>query len=139
MAGCCSGARRVIIEATVLRVDGETCDRCGDTLDAVRTAASELEAELASLNVSVMLVEHSTTSERLKDSNTVLVNGRPLESLIGAERVSTECASCGDLVGASVCCGATSVDGAISEAVTVNQVRDAVFAALGTDDGCGCG
>ena len=138
MPGCCSGARSILIETTVLRVDGETCDRCNETLAAVRQAAGELEAELAAANVSVSLVEHATTSQALADSNAVLVNGRPIEEWIGGERLSTDCPSCGDLVGESVCCSAISVDGVVNEAMTAQHVRDAALSALGLSSGSGC-
>jgi hypothetical protein len=139
MPGCCSGARSVVIEATVLRVKGQTFDRCSDTLTAVRTASAELEAELAPMNIPVTFVEHATTSERLPDSNTLLINGRALEEWIGAERVQTDCPSCGDLIGQSACCSAVSTNGVVSESVTVERVRDAALAALGLAGGWGCG
>lgn len=139
MSGCCSAARSVIIEATVLRVEGETCDRCSGTIDAARVAARELEAELVPLNVPVTLIEHASASDRIADSNTVLVNGRPVESWIGAQRVSTDCPSCGDLLGESTCCSAITVDDELHESYSVDQIREAAFAALGLGDACGCG
>jgi hypothetical protein len=141
MSSCCAPKRIIAIETTVLRVEGETCNRCGDTVEAVRTAVAELTKALASLQVEVTLTEHAATKENLTDSNSVVINGRPIEEWIGAERVSTECASCGDLVGESVCCAAVSVDGAVQESYTAQQVRDAAFAALGATmntSGCGC-
>lgn len=136
MSGCCSGARSVVIETTVLRVDGETCERCNGTIDAVRQAARELEAELVPMNVRVSLIEHEAVGA--DDSNVVLVNGRPLESWIGAERVETDCPSCGELLGQSVCCGAVSVGDQVSESFTAEHVRAAAFAALGLTGRCGC-
>jgi hypothetical protein len=131
MPGCCSPKRKLVIETTVLRVDGETCDRCNDTIDAARSAAEDLRKSLAPLQVDIELVEHATTVESLPDSNSVLINGTPIEEWIGAERVSTECASCGDLCGDTVCCGAVSVNGEVHESYSVAQIRDAALAALG--------
>lgn len=140
MAGCCSSApKSLVIESTVLRVDGETCDRCGDTVKSVRAAVKQLETVLAPMNVRVTLIEHAATAEDLADSNTVMINGRPIEQWIGAERVSTDCPSCGDLLGeADCCCGAVSVGGAIQESYSVEQVIDAAFAALDLGDTGGC-
>ena len=138
MAGCCSPPRSVVIETTVLRVEGETCEQCGDTVEAVRIAVRQLETVLAPLDVRVTLIEHAATAENLEDSNSVMVNGRSLEDWIGAERVSTDCPSCGDLIGQTACCGAVSVAGMVQESFSVEQVRDAAFAALGLGDVGGC-
>jgi len=137
--GCCTPARRsVVIEVTVLRVEGETCERCNGTVDAVRDAAGQLEKALAPLGVDVSLVEHAATMDNLVDSNSVVVNGKPIEEWIGAERVSTECVSCGDLCGESVGCGAVAVGDTVQESYTVEQVRDAVFAAMSAQPAGGC-
>ena len=139
MDGCCSPApKSLVIETTVLRVDGETCERCGGTVEAVRSAVAQLETVLTPLGVRVTLIEHAASADNLEDSNSVMINGRSLEEWIGAERVSTDCPSCGDLVGEAACCGAVSVDGAIQESFSVEQVRDAAFAALGFGGSGGC-
>ncbi|MHB1342227.1 MAG: DUF2703 domain-containing protein [Coriobacteriia bacterium] len=127
-----------MIETTVLRVEDETCDRCGDTVESVRTAVGELQTALAPLNVRVTLVEHAATAEEIESSNSVMVNGRPIEEWLGAERVSTDCPSCSDLVGQSVCCGAVKIDDVVQDSYTVEQVRDAAIAALGVVDVGGC-
>lgn len=139
MSGCCSSApKSLVIETTVLRVDGETCERCGGTVEAVRSAAKQLESVLTPRGVRVTLVEHAASADNIEDSNSVMINGRSLEEWIGAERVSTDCPSCGDLVGESTCCGAVSVGGTVHESFSVDQIQDAAFAALGMGDAAGC-
>jgi hypothetical protein len=88
-----SPSQSLIIDAIFLRADGETCDRCGETLSSVHEAAGALEKGLAALSIPVTLIEHDATAENLPDSNTVLINGRPLEKWLGAERVATDCPS----------------------------------------------
>lgn len=138
--GCCSPApRSIVIETTVLRVDGETCERCGDTVEAARAAARDLQLALMPLNIRVTLVEHSAAAENIEDSNSVLINGRPIEELLGAERITTDCPSCSRLVGQSACCGAIRISDCVQESFTPEQIRDAVFATLGpVDAGGGC-
>ena len=139
MAGCCSPApKSLVIETTVLRADGQTCERCGDTVEAVRSAVAQLEAVLTPLGVRVTLVEHAASADNLDDSNSVMINGRSLEEWIGAERVSTDCPSCGDLVGEAACCAAVSVGEIVQESFSVEQVRDGAFAALGFGGAGGC-
>lgn len=137
--GCCRPASRdLVIETTVLRVDGETCDRCGTTVETVRQAARDLQDVLFARNVRVRLIERAASPEQVDASNTVLINGRPVEEWLGARRVSTDCPSCGDLLGRSTCCGAIETDGALYESYTAEQIRDAAFAALGLADSGGC-
>lgn len=125
------GTRGLLIEATFLRVEGETCDRCGDTLSSVRSAVEALATGLAPLDIPVTLMEHDATAENLPDSNTVLINGRSLEEWLGAERVATDCPSCSDLVGESVCCSALSMGGAVHESLTADHVMRAALIAIG--------
>ncbi len=137
--GCCSPApRSIVIETTVLRVGDKTCDRCGTTVETVRSAARDLQDVLLALNVRVSLIEHASSTDEIDASNTVLINGRPVEEWLGAKRVSTDCPSCGDLLGESTCCGAIEVEGTVFESYTAEQIRDAAFAALGTVDVGGC-
>jgi hypothetical protein len=139
VAGCCAPApKSLVIETTVLRVDGETCERCGGTVEAVRSTVAQLDTVLTPLGERVTLIEHAASADNLEDSNSVMISGRWLEEWIGAERVSTDCPSCGDLVEEAACCGAVSVDGAIQESFSVQQVRDAAFAALGLGGSGGC-
>jgi len=139
MAGCCPPTpKSLVIETTALRVDGETCERCGDTVEAVRSAVAQLETVLTPLGVRVTLIEHAVGADNLEGSNSVMINGRSLEEWIGAERVSADCPSCTDLVGEATCCGAVSVGGTIQESFSVEQVRDAAFAALGFGESGGC-
>lgn len=137
MATCCGSSRGLTIEATFLRVDGETCDRCETTCDSVREAARKLKAMLEPVRVPVTLIEHDATADQLADSNTVLINGRPLEEWLGAQRVTTACPSCGELIGESACCSAVAVDGEVHEALTPELVMSAALAALGIG-GAGC-
>lgn len=132
MAGCCSVPKSIVIETTVLRVEGETCDRCNGTVENARVAAEALKTQLKPLGVDVELVEHATTKENLPDSNSVVINGKPIEEWLDATRVSTECASCGDLCGEeSVCCGAVSIGDEVHESYSVEHIREAAMSALG--------
>lgn len=132
MSECCAPRRAVEVEVKVLRVDGETCERCNASVTNARRAVDELAQLLSPLGVAVELVETPVTADDLAASNSVVVNGRPVEDWLGAARVSTECASCGDLCGdESVCCGALAVDGEVFESYSVEHIREATMRALG--------
>lgn len=140
MAKCCSSApRNLVIETTAIRVDGQTGGRCSDTVESARIAARELQVEFEPFNVTVTLIEHDAISDDLSDSNSVVINGRSVEEWIGADRVLTECGPCGDLIGEPVCCGAVSIEGAITESYNVEQIREAALTALNEySSGCCC-
>jgi len=81
--GCCTPApRSIVIESTVLRVDDDTCERCGDTVEAVRTAAEELTAAVSPLRRTCH-ARRSTlaTAEQIESSNSVMINGRPIRGV----------------------------------------------------------
>lgn len=127
-----SGApqREITIESAVLRIEGETCERCCSTVAAVREAVAQLEPMLAEHQLGVRLVEHDLDASQLERSNSVLVNGRPLEALLGAERVATDCPSCADLVGESTCCSAMQIEGTVTESPTADMLVAAVMAGV---------
>jgi hypothetical protein len=131
MSGCCSGPARIVVEFDYLSVDGNTCDRCGDTHDAVRAAVSDARAALPSSVAVIDYLECELTPGRLDDSNRVLVNGRPAEEWLGGVSVMSDCPSCSDLVGESVCCREIEVGGVRTEAVGRDVVFDAIMAAAG--------
>ena len=131
MSGCCSGPARIVVEFDYLTVDGNTCDRCGDTHDAVRAAVSDARAALPSSVAVIDYLECELTSGRLDDSNRVLVNGRPAEEWLGGVSMMSDCPSCSDLVGESVCCREIEVGGVRTEAVGRDVVFDAIMAAAG--------
>jgi len=78
MAGCCSPTpKSLVIETTVLRVGGETCERCGGTVAAVRSAAQQLETVLTPLGVRVTLIEHAASAELRGHFGPILVPKNP--------------------------------------------------------------
>lgn len=139
MGSCCPPAKSVVIECTVLRVEGETCERCGATVEAVRAAVKDLERMLTPLGVRVTLVEHEASPDETASSNTVMINGRSIDGWLGAEKVETDCPSCAGLLGVeSVCCGAVAIGGTVQESYTAEQVREAALTALGLTGEAGC-
>lgn len=80
-------------------VGAETCERCGDTGQSVRSAARTLRAELAALDIAVVLTEKALPPFAVAESNRVFFNGESLEELVGAQVGMNHCQSCCDLLG----------------------------------------
>lgn len=119
------------VEVEYLVVAGETCDRCGDTRGAARQAVADARAALGGAGIEIALVERELGSERLLDSNRVLVNGRPAEEWLGGSSALSDCPSCADLLGESACCREVEVAGTRSEGIPREVVLDAIMAAAG--------
>ncbi len=131
MSGCCGGTRTVVVLTEYLTVDGDTCDRCGDTRDAARRAVSDAAGLLDAAGVEIELLERELGAERLGDSNRVLVNGRPAEEWLGGSASLSDCPSCAELIGEPACCREVEVGGVRTEAVSREIVLDAILAAAG--------
>lgn len=83
---------------------GQTCPRCGDTGDEVRTAAATLTAALAPLGLTVRLNEGTISLAQFEqaplESNRILIAGRPVEEWLGG---ATGQSPCCDVCGPNDC------------------------------------
>ncbi len=94
----------LVVEWRHLAVEGETCERCGSTGANLRAVVAELAPVLAVQGIALELREIELPPEEIARSNEVLVGGTPIEDLVGRKAAVSDCASCGDLVGAPCAC-----------------------------------
>ena len=125
--------KRLEIEWKHFAVGGETCERCGNTGDALRTVIEELRREFASAGVKIHLTETLLDKTRIAESNEIWMNGRRIEDLLAATVVSTDCPSCGNLAGESTCCRAVEIGETQYENIPMEMIRKAAYKALGID------
>lgn len=119
--------KNITIEWRHLDVDGNTCERCGDTGSEIRQAVASLNNECAPAGTEFTLVETPLTADALAESNAILIDGHYLESLLPeAERGDSSCQSCGDLVGEKVDCRTVEFDGQRHETIPAEFIRNAV-------------
>lgn len=81
--------------------DGQTCNRCGDTLQQLQAALDKLQAALRPLGIEPVLQDRSIDEGAFKakpaESNRIWIADRPLEDWLGAEVGMSRCCSvCGD-------------------------------------------
>lgn len=117
------------IEWRHLDQDGRTCLRCSDTLQSLQQVITQLAAECAPRGVHIAYRETKLPLEQLSQSNLILFNSIPLESVLpGASASESECLSCGDLCGEPSVCRTVSVAGHTFEAIPVVLIRQAACA-----------
>ncbi len=147
----------LVVEWRHLAVEGETCERCGGTGANVRAAVEAMAPVLAAQGIELELKEVELPPEEIAHSNEVLVDGTMIEELIGGETAVSECASCGDLVGAPCSCRTVKVGDEEHEELPESLIAAAIMTAAdrragaptagsdrkqppsGGDGGCGCG
>ena len=118
------------IEWRHLEKDGRTCLRCSDTLQSLQQVITQLAAECGPRGVRIAYRETKLPPEQLSQSNLILFNGVPLESVLpGASASENECQSCGDLCGQPSLCRSVSVEGRTFEALPAALIRQAACAA----------
>ena len=119
------------IEWRHLEKDGRTCLRCSDTLQSLQQVVSQLAAECAPRGVTIAYRETRLSREQLPQSNLILFNGVPLESVLpGAAASESECQSCGDLCGQPSLCRTVTVGGQTFEAIPATLIRQAACAVV---------
>ena len=81
--------------------DGQTCNRCGNTLQQLEAALAKLQAALQPLGIEPTLQAQSIDENAFKaepaESNRIWIAGRPMEEWLGAQVGMSRCCSvCGD-------------------------------------------
>ena len=123
--------KRLEIEWKHFAVGDKTCERCGNTGDALRTVVEQLRREFVPAGVKINLTETILDKTRIAESNEIRMNGRLLEDLLAASVVSTDCPSCGTLAGESTCCRAIEIDDKQYEDIPSAMIKKAAYRALG--------
>lgn len=131
--------RRLEIEWRHLDLDGGTCLRCSETGDSLHQVISEIREELETQGVELSFTETTLPEEDLPQSNLILINGRPLESILsGATAGENYCSSCSCLTGRDAYCRTISYDGETYEEIPAAVIKKAILATLdvnGTAEG----
>lgn len=122
----------ITIEWRHLDVAGATCQRCGDTGMELMRTVERLQAECAPKGVEILFRETRLDADQIAHSNTILINGVPLESILPHTLASTSCcASCGDLTGRAEQCRTLVHLGQEYETIPQDLIRRAVCQVAG--------
>ena len=117
------------VEWRHLDIAGNTCVRCSETGAALKEVVSGLAKECRASGWDIFLKETKLTEKELAESNIILINGIPMEKILGAEASQSHCASCCEVVEQeSVCCRTVEHKGHSYEAIPARLIREAVCA-----------
>lgn len=120
--------RRLEIEWKHLDKDGQTCERCGDTGEALRRVVQELNGELQAKGWQVALKQTLLTETEIPESNEILLNGVLLEEILPqASKSENRCCSCEELLGAPTLCRTVEYQGTTYEAIPSELIREAAY------------
>ncbi len=129
----------LVVEWRHLAVGGETCERCGKTrAQHVRAAVEAMGPVLAAQGIALELREVELPPEEIAHSNEVLVDGTPIEELVGGTAAVSDCASCGDLVGAPCACRTVKVGDVEHEDLPEALIAAAIMTAADRRSGASC-
>ncbi len=124
--------KTLTIEWKHLEMDGLTCTRCGDTGRSLRRTVRAMRRRCRSCGVDIKFVETKLPARRLKESNAILFNGTPLETLLGDAKVrANDCDSCSTLVGEASQCRTIHRGGKIYDAIPEELIWEAARRAAG--------
>jgi len=123
--------KRLEIEWKHFAVGDATCERCGNTGEALKAAVEELRHEFAPAGVKINLTETLLDKTRMTESNEIRMNGMLLEDLLAGGVVSTDCPSCGTLAGEGTCCRVIEIDNERFEDIPAEMIKKAAYLALG--------
>lgn len=120
--------KQLVVEWRHLEVGGETCVRCADTGRTLEAVISDLQQPLAQKGIEITYCERTLTPNEIADSNSVFINGIPLEQIIpGVTSSENECPSCSSLTGQPSCCRTVSFAGHTYEDIPEALLRQAII------------
>lgn len=122
----------ITIEWLHLDVAGQTCTRCGDTGSELGRVVERLRDECGPRGVEIVFTETLLGAEQIAQSNTILINGVPLETILPQTLASASCCtSCGDLTGRPEQCRTIVHLGQEYETIPQELIRQAVCKIVG--------
>lgn len=106
---------------------GDTCERCSSTGTTLSEVVGELSRKLEAEGITLTFTETLLSEEEMAQSNLILINGIPLESLLDdATSSENSCQSCSCLTGKETSCRTVEHQGNVYEEIPADLIRQAV-------------
>lgn len=118
--------KKITIEWLHYDKEGETCTRCNNTGDNIKSAIRIISNDIEFKDVQIDYIETKLEADRMPESNTVLINGLPLEDILNAKPSENHCHSCSCLAGKSTNCRTIKFEDKTYEAIPEDLIIDAI-------------
>jgi len=122
--------KTLTIEWRHLDVAGETCERCSDTGATLSKEIPVINRSLLSSGVRIGWFETKLSGDEITESNSVLLNGTPIEDILEIRSSENFCGSCSDLLEKESFCRTIHYDGFEYEDIPAKAIHDAIYKAL---------
>lgn len=106
--------------------EGETCTRCNNTGDNVKKALKMASRDDKLKNVKISFKETKLEADKMAESNTVLINGVPIEDILDASASENYCHSCSCLAGEDTNCRTVELGGTSYEDIPEKMILEAI-------------
>ena len=127
--------KELTIEWRHYEKEGATCERCAATGSSVKEVVSELGNELAGKGITVTFTETPLPEESMAQSNLLLFNGVPLETILdNATADENHCPSCSCLTGSETSCRTINYEGRTYEEIPAELIRQAAYKVIGRNN-----
>ena len=123
--------KQLKIEWKHLDVKGETCDRCYDTGENLAAEVKRLNRTLQPQGVQVEYIETKLDDTQIPESNVILFNGIPIESILDIKVSQNYCESCTALLGKEIYCRTITFEGNEYEDIPAKAIRQAAYKIMG--------
>lgn len=123
--------KSLVIEWRHFDKAGDTCDRCSSTGTTLSEVITELSDALEADGIALTFTETLLPEEKMAQSNLILINGIPLDSLLDdATSSENSCQSCSCLTGKETFCRTVEHQGNVYEEIPAELIRQAVYRSL---------
>lgn len=122
----------ITVEWRHLDQAGRTCERCAETGAGLKKVVAALQTQCRPKGVEILFTESLLDKDDIGQSNLILINGRPLETMLsGALASENSCCSCSRITGRQESCRTLVMADQVYEAIPGEFIREAVCRVAG--------
>ncbi|AKM82614.1 TPA: molybdenum cofactor biosysynthesis protein [Candidatus Berkelbacteria bacterium] len=118
--------KKITIEWLHYDKEGETCTRCNNTGDNIKSAIKTISNSPELKDLQIDYFETKLEADRMPESNTVLINNLSLEEILNATTSENHCHSCSCLAGKSTNCRTIELNDRSYEVIPEELIIEAI-------------
>lgn len=118
--------KEIIVEWKHYDKEGETCTRCNNTGDNIKKVLKKISKDAKFKNLNMSYKETKLEAEEMPESNSIFINGKPIEDILSATASENYCHSCSCLAGAGTNCRTLKYLGDTYESISEEIILKAI-------------